>query len=645
MVNEFFVEHLDVVFFFYGLSFLVLGITILAQLKVTKKSEFKLLDILWLLALFGITHGINEFIDMFALIKGGLPLLKILGLLALFISYLFLFLFGYRLISISKEKIVSAPLLSMILPLFLGLPVFGETSYNLLVISIRYLLGFPGAMLSAIGFLLYYQGESAKLSRMQVKKYFVSAAFFFGMYGVLGGLVVPKADFFPASMMNNASFIALAGIPVQFFRAICAAGITWSVSHMINSFNTENAADYLRLKESAQLYAEGVQLYSDIIKNMQIGLHVWWLEDIKDASTFRLVAMNPAAEQFTGLEREVVGKSMGEIFPAMRDTEIPEIFAEVSRSWKTKDLGEVHYGGETFAERVFSLKAFPLPSNCVGVAFEDITERKNAEEKLQKAHDELEIKVEKRTAELSESEEKFRSISASARDAIIMMDSEEKISFWNEAAEKIFGYIKEEAIGKSLHDLIAPKRFYEDFSKSFRTFSSTGRGALINRTFELPALRKDGTEFHAEHSISAVKIKGKWHAIGIIRDISERKRAEKAVEASETRYRLLFETATEGILILDGSTGEITDVNPFLTDVLGYYPVELIGKKLWESAPFKDVEAGKTAFLELQSKKHVHYENLLLETKDKRHIKVELVGNAYAADNKKVIQVNIHTII
>ncbi len=93
------------------------------------------------------------------------------------------------------------------------------------------------------------------------------------------------------------------------------------------------------------------------------------------------------------------------------------------------------------------------------------------------------------------------------------------------------------------------------------------------------------------------------------------KRAEEALQASELRYRRLFETAQDGILILDGDTGQIDDVNPFLIEMLGYTREELLGKKLWEIGLFEDAEAGKAAFRELHDKGSFRYKDLPLETK------------------------------
>lgn len=120
--------------------------------------------------------------------------------------------------------------------------------------------------------------------------------------------------------------------------------------------------------------------------------------------------------------------------------------------------------------------------------------------------------------------------------------------------------------------------------------------------------------------------------------------AKRLLKDSEIRYRRLFETAQDGILILDAETGQILDVNRFLIDMLGYPYKEFIGKRLWEIGPFKDVAASKIAYRELQEKDYVRYENLPLETWDKREIQVEFVSNIYKVNHSRIIQCNIRDI-
>ncbi len=126
--------------------------------------------------------------------------------------------------------------------------------------------------------------------------------------------------------------------------------------------------------------------------------------------------------------------------------------------------------------------------------------------------------------------------------------------------------------------------------------------------------------------------------------IAESKRIADALKASEIRYRRLFETAKDGILILDADTGRITDANPFLQDLLGYSHAELLGKMLWEIGPFRDIAASRGAFRKLQRKEYIRYDNLPLETKGHRHRHVEFVSNVYRENGTRVIQCNIRDI-
>ena len=127
-------------------------------------------------------------------------------------------------------------------------------------------------------------------------------------------------------------------------------------------------------------------------------------------------------------------------------------------------------------------------------------------------------------------------------------------------------------------------------------------------------------------------------------DVTERRRLEELLKVSEVRFRRLFEAAHDGILILDADSGRITDVNPFLIDLLGYSREELTDKKLWEIGAFQNTDAAKNAFGELQRSGYARYEDLPLETKDGRSLDVEFVSNVYLVDGTRVIQCNIRDI-
>jgi PAS domain S-box-containing protein len=118
----------------------------------------------------------------------------------------------------------------------------------------------------------------------------------------------------------------------------------------------------------------------------------------------------------------------------------------------------------------------------------------------------------------------------------------------------------------------------------------------------------------------------------------------QALRDSEARYRRLFETAQDGILILDAQKGSITDVNPYLMNLLDYSRQEFLGKALWDIGLFKDIEASKEAFKELQAKQYVRYEDLPLKTRAGQSINVEFVSNVYGENGDQVIQCNIRDI-
>ncbi|MBI5848917.1 MAG: PAS domain S-box protein [Nitrospirae bacterium] len=171
----------------------------------------------------------------------------------------------------------------------------------------------------------------------------------------------------------------------------------------------------------------------------------------------------------------------------------------------------------------------------------DITERKQAD------------------VALRASEERFRAITMTASDAIMVMDDLGKIVNWNPAAERIFGYSSEEAVGRDLHAFLAPPRLQQAYRKGFSHFVATGEGPVINRSVEMDAIKKDGTEFPIEVSTSAMNIGGKWHALAIIRDISERKRLEQ---------ELIKTQKLESVGTLAG--GIAHDFNNLLQGIFGY---------------------------------------------------------------------------
>lgn len=193
----------------------------------------------------------------------------------------------------------------------------------------------------------------------------------------------------------------------------------------------------------------------------------------------------------------------------------------------------------------------------------DITEMKRAEEALR------------------ESEEKFRVITDSALDAVIMMDDSGNIVHWNKAAEDMFGYSSEEIKGKNLHATLVPSEYLEFYKKGFIQFSKEGSGPVVGKLMELKALHQDGSEFPIEISVSSINMKGTWWAVGIVRDIAARKDAEEALKNSEKQFRELIENINEVIFQTD-MVGNMTYISPAVESIMGRKADDVVGR------PFTD---------------------------------------------------------
>ena len=216
---------------------------------------------------------------------------------------------------------------------------------------------------------------------------------------------------------------------------------------------------------------------------------------------------------------------------------------------------------------------------------------------LARTFDDMANAVEARTDEirratdaLSESEAKLRTVSESVRDAILMINNRGQITFWNRAAETMFGYRREEALGKDMAELVVPARLREAHNKGLEAFQRAGEGPAIGKLLELPARRRDGSEFIAEQSISAVKLEDKWHAVGIVRDITARKQAEEAFRKTHELLENVFALTHILIAYLDADFNFIR-VNRAYAEADGRPPEFFIGKNRFALYPDAETEA------------------------------------------------------
>ncbi|MBU6400536.1 MAG: PAS domain S-box protein [Verrucomicrobia bacterium] len=208
------------------------------------------------------------------------------------------------------------------------------------------------------------------------------------------------------------------------------------------------------------------------------------------------------------------------------------------------------------------------------VVLRDITERKRIERALR------------------DSEERLRTVTESARDGIIMMDGEGQISHWSRAAELLLGYTAAEALGQNLHRLLAPPRYHAACREAFPRFQATGQGRAVGATLELAARRKDGTEIPVELSVSAVRLKDRWHAVGVMRDITERQRAEATLRDSEERFRQIAENIDAVFWMASPDMRQFYYVSPAYERIWGRPAADLLADPTqWSQAlPAQDRE-------------------------------------------------------
>ena len=252
----------------------------------------------------------------------------------------------------------------------------------------------------------------------------------------------------------------------------------------------------------------------------------------------------------------------------------------------------------------------------------DIAERKQAE------------------AALRESEAVNRTLIENVPQKIFIKDKDSRYVSVNENLARGLGFSPGDLVGKSDYDFF-PRMLAEKYRADDRRVMKTGLTEELDETYVQGGRKSWVRVIKAPVRDQSGKVIG---VFGIFEDITERKRAADALAASEARYRRLFESAQEGILIVDEETGLILDVNPFLLELLRYPPEEMLGKQLWEVGLFADIVAAPSDVAKLQRPTYAQHHDLPMVTQDGRKIAVEFVSNVYEVDHSRVIQCNIREI-
>ena len=198
-------------------------------------------------------------------------------------------------------------------------------------------------------------------------------------------------------------------------------------------------------------------------------------------------------------------------------------------------------------------------------------------------------------ASLRESEERYRSLFDTSVDAIITTDEDGRIAGWNRSAERMFGYAAAEVTGQPA-TVVVPHGYRDRHRAGLDHVKSGGEPHVIGKTVELEGLRRDGSEFPLEFSLTAWKVASGRFYTAIIRDITERKRAEEALRASEEQFRAMFDFASVGVAQANPKTGRLSRVNPKLCLITGYSAEELLTRRFSDITHPDDRERDWTLF-------------------------------------------------
>lgn len=352
-------------------------------------------------------------------------------------------------------------------------------------------------------------------------------------------------------------------VPVQFrFKTIWGT-YRWLEANSKLIYDSNNQLEQIiaisRDIEERKKLEIGYQQGADIFDSIQMGIHIYHLQDINDDTTLTMVAANPSSEQLTGVAPAmVVGKTIDENFPGLREKGVPQMYANVVRQQKPVEIEDIHYGDDRVIEGAFGVKAFPLPDNHLCITFENITEKLKTQ------------------LELKQSEEQFKLLAENAQDVIYKIDTaNNQFVFINKAAYNITGYSLSEFYNDGF--LIA-KIAYKQWQARVIDFFQQCREKKKPGAIEYQVQTKSGEVkwlFHRNTPI--LDDNGQLIAFeGMVTDITERKNRELDLLMNKSA----IESAINAISFAD-INGIITFVNNAFLKYWGYKnKKEVIGKNI-----------------------------------------------------------------
>lgn len=333
----------------------------------------------------------------------------------------------------------------------------------------------------------------------------------------------------------------------------------------VNEANLTSTIYLINYKQNTSLnQTKPMQDINSLLYNIQDAFVLIKVNNSKKFKSSIIEVNQQFIEIINRSKEKIIGKCISDIFPASLNWEI--IYENTISKKNSKSFKILFKKSKTWGQ----VSIFSPQKDYIALIIKNITHQ----EKIIRA--------------IKESEEKFRNIAQAAQDAIIMIDYNGNVSFWNKMASEIFGYSKEEIVGQNLHKKLTPEHLFADHKKNFTHWQQTGKGNAIDQTIEIQALKKDRTIINVELSLSSVQIKNKWHAIGVVRDITKQKTIQNELikkdyditKAHQDVQNLL--SSIKSILIGVSITDTVTHWNETAELTFGLKANEIIGKKLTE---------------------------------------------------------------
>ncbi len=539
--------NLNFIYLMYSLAYFTMGLAV--WVKIRPLLDNRLARVFGWLVAFGLFHAIHEWMEMFVIMgHTGSDILAVSTLIGA-LSFAALFQFGVEFMGLKKNlpRIIRfCPVILLFLWFLFYLIVLSyDEGIKLAEIWSRYTLGLFSTFLTA--YALTSQRKEVADSP-SISKKLLLAGISFGIYGIFT-VVVPEADFFPASVLNQPRFANLVGIPIQIFRMLSAVAITYFIVKSLDVFDVLEKRRLIDqvwamtrdLEESEEKYRTLFKLAGDA-----------FLTVIPPRG--EIIDTNEAAAQMLGyLKEELRGLISTDIIA-------PEVLEETNREWKK----QVDERGYSLLETIWRRKdGSQFPVEVSGRSLEirgqtlfqligrDITERRQAEEALK------------------DSESKYRSLFKNANDAIIIFEPDNEIILEaNTKAFDIYGFSRDEFVGMNLKEISKDVTMGED-----RIRQTLRKGTIDN--FETVHIKKDGTIINILVSASVINYEGKQAILSINRDITEHMRVEEALRKSEEKFRNLFDHASDAIFIHD-IKGHFLEVNKMAYQRLGYTKKQLL---------------------------------------------------------------------